>query len=35
MEACKKATSNWLYNDIWCCLVIGCFDLKIGASQQF
>ena len=23
-----KATVNWLFNDIWCYLVIGCFDWK-------
>ena len=29
-----KITVNWLFNDIWCYLVIDCFDLKIGVSQQ-
>ena len=24
-----KTTVNWLFNDIWCYLVIGCFDWKI------
>ena len=23
-----KITVNWLFNDIWCYLVIGCFDWK-------
>ena len=29
----SKATVNWLFNDISCYLVIGCFDLKIGVFQ--
>ena len=29
-----KTTVNWLFNDIWCYLVIGCFDWKIGVFQQ-
>ena len=29
-----KTTVNWLFNDIWCYLVIGYFDWKIGVSQQ-
>ena len=29
-----KTTANWLFNDIWCYLVIGCFDWKIGLFQQ-
>ena len=29
-----KTTVNWLLNDIWCYLVIGCFDWKIGIFQQ-
>ena len=29
-----KTTVNWLFNDIWCYLVIGCFDWKIGIFQQ-
>ena len=29
-----KATVNWLFNDIWCYLVVGCFDWKIGVFQQ-
>ena len=29
-----KATVNWLFNDIWCYLAIGCFDWKIGLFQQ-
>ena len=23
-----------LFKDIWCCLVIGCFDWKIGVFEQ-
>ena len=30
----SKATINWLFNDIWCYLVIVCFDWKIGVFQQ-
>ena len=26
----SKTTVNWLFNDIWCYLLICCFDLKIG-----
>ena len=29
-----KTTVNWLSNDIWCYLVIGCFDWKIDVFQQ-
>ena len=29
-----KTTLNWLFNDIWCYLVIGSFDSKIGIFQQ-
>ena len=29
-----KPTGNWLFNDIWCYLVIGCFDWKISIFQQ-
>ena len=29
-----KTTVNWLFNDIWSYLVIGCFDWKIGVFQQ-
>ena len=29
-----KATVNWLFNDIWCYLVIGCFDWKIAFFQK-
>ena len=29
-----KATVNWLFNCLWCCLVIGCFDWKIYVFQQ-
>ena len=29
-----KTTLNWLFNDIWCYLVIGSFDWKIGIFQQ-
>ena len=29
-----KTTVYWLFNDIWCYLVIGCFDWKIGVFQQ-
>ena len=29
-----KTTVNWLFNDIWCSLVIDCFDWKIGVFQQ-
>ena len=29
-----KATVNWLFNDIWCHLVIGCFVWKTGFFQQ-
>ena len=28
-----KTEVNWLFN-IWCYLVIGCFDWKIGVFQQ-
>ena len=30
----SKTTVNWLFNDIWCYLFIGCFDWKIGIFQQ-
>ena len=29
-----KRTVNWLFSDIWCYLVMGCFDWKIGFYQQ-
>ena len=29
-----KTTVNWLFNDKWCHLVIGCFGWKIGVFQQ-
>ena len=29
-----KTTVNWLFNDIYCYLVISCFDWKIGVFQQ-
>ena len=29
-----KTTVNWLFNDIWCYSVIGCFNWKIGVFQQ-
>ena len=29
-----KTTVNRLFNDIWCYLVIGCFDWKIAVFQQ-
>ena len=29
-----KTTVNWLFNDIWCYLVVGCFDWKIVIFQQ-
>ena len=29
-----KTTANWLFNDIWCYLVMVCFDWKIGVFQQ-
>ena len=29
-----KATANCLFNDIWCYLVIECFDWRIGIFQQ-
>ena len=29
-----KATVNWLSNDMWCYLIIGFFDWKIGVFQQ-
>ena len=29
-----KSTVNWLFNDIWCYLVIDSFDWKIGIFQQ-
>ena len=29
-----KTTVNWLFTDIWCYLVIGCFDWKIVVFQQ-
>ena len=29
-----KTTVKWLFNDIWCYIVIGCFDWKIGVFQQ-
>ena len=29
-----KITVNWLFDDIWYYLVIGCFNWKIGIFQQ-
>ena len=29
-----KITVNWLFNDMWCYLVSGCFDWSIGVFQQ-
>ena len=29
-----KTTVNWLFTDIWCYLVIGCFDWKIVLFRQ-
>ena len=29
-----KTALNWLFNDIWRCLVIISFDWKIGLFQQ-
>ena len=29
-----KITVNWLFDDIWCYLVMGCFNLKNGVFQQ-
>ena len=29
-----KTTISWLFNDIWCYLVIGCFDWNTGVFQQ-
>ena len=29
-----KTTVNWLFNDIWCYLVMGYFDWKISVFQQ-
>ena len=29
-----KTTVNWLFNDIWCYLDMGCFDLKNDGFQQ-
>ena len=29
-----KTIVNWLFNDMWCYLVIGFFDWKIGVFQQ-
>ena len=31
---CSKATVNWLFNDIWCYLVMGCFNWKLFVLQQ-
>ena len=30
----SKQPVNWLFNDIWCYLVTGCFDWKIDVFQQ-
>ena len=30
----SKTTVNWVFNDIWCYLVIACFDWKISVFQQ-
>ena len=29
-----KRTVNWLFNDIWCYLVIGCFEGKLAFSTN-
>ena len=29
-----KTTANWIFNDIWCYLVIGCFDWKLDVFQK-
>ena len=29
-----KTTVNWLFNDRWCYLAMGCLDWKIGVFQQ-
>ena len=29
-----KTTLSWLFNDMWCYLMIGCFDWKNGIFQQ-
>ena len=29
-----KTAVNWLFTDIWCYLVIGCFDWEIVVFQQ-
>ena len=29
-----KTTVNCLFNDMWCHLVIGCFDWKFGVFEQ-
>ena len=29
-----KTTLNWLFNDIWCYLVIVSFELEIGIFKQ-
>ena len=29
-----KTTANWLFNDIWHYLGIGCFEWNIGIFQQ-
>ena len=29
-----KTTMNWLVNDIWCYLLIACFDWEVGIFQQ-
>ena len=29
-----KTAVNWLFNDIWCCLVIVCFNWEIGVFQK-
>ena len=29
-----KTAVNWLFNDIWCYLAIGCFEWKICIFQQ-
>ena len=30
----SKATITWIFNDVWCCLFIACFDWKIGVFQK-
>ena len=30
----SKTTINWLFNEIWCYLIIACFEWKIDVFQQ-